>query len=434
MRPPNLTWRGYVTALAVAVLGGAGQWLETVSPLAWLPPAVLWVLLLAWEGRRCRRDPPALWPALPATLRLGRDEPIGLDMEGRASWRQAVEVAWPLPGGLSGDNARRRIVLRRGHREAIRWRVRGRRLGVMVFGDVYLRITGPLGLSRWIRRVPLEETLRVVPDVLSSPVARSGRGRQGERGLPRPGSGTELHGLRAYWPGDPLRAVDWKATARRGQPMVRLFDDQQALELLILLDVGRASGVSVGPLSRLHHFINIAARLAEAGGQAGDRIGGLCYAAGVTNQAPMVSGVAGVRRWRRILQAQRSLNEESNPLLAALQARHMLSHRGLVVFLTDLTDAEAAEQTLQAIALLGRKHLALVGAIVDVEARAMAREPDGGWLAPYRNLAGLELLNAQALLAERLRRLGAHVVLDSPQQLDEALLRAFDQLRRRRAV
>jgi uncharacterized protein (DUF58 family) len=216
--------------------------------------------------------------------------------------------------------------------------------------------------------------------------------------------------------------------------MVRLFDDQQALELLILLDVGRASGVRVGSLSRLHHFINIAARLAEAGGQSGDRIGGLCYAAGVTAQVPMVSGVAGVTRWRRVLQAQRSLNEESNPLLAALRARHMLSHRGLVVFLTDLTDAEAAEQTLQAIALLGRKHLALVGAIVDVEARAMARDSGGGWLAPYRNLAGQELLNAQALLAERLRRLGAHVVLDSPQQLDEALLRAFDQLRRRRAV
>lgn len=434
MRVPGLTWRGYGTALAVFALGVAGQWSAAVSAFAWLLPGAAWLAAVAWEGCYVRRHAPGLSCIAPASLHLGRTASVGLDLQGNGRWRQPVEVIWALPEGLAGEAGVRSVVLRPGGRAGVRWRVHGVRLGRCAFSTAHLSIAGPVGLSRWRLRRPAAAELTVVPDVLDQPAARGGRGRQGERRLPRPGTGTELRGLREYRPGDPLRAVDWKATARRREPVVRLYNDQQALELLMLLDVGRSSGVQAGSLSRLHHFVNISARLAEAAALAGDRLGGICYGADVVAQAPMAPGIAGVRRWRDVVRNLQSRSEESNPLLAALRARQMLSHRGLVVFLTDLTDAEAAEQTLQAVTLLGRRHLALVGAIVDVEAQAMAVEAGGGWLAPYRNLAGQELVNAQTLLAQRLRRLGADVVLDSPERLDAALLRRFDHLRRRRAV
>lgn len=435
MRLPHLTLRGYLSALAVVLLGIAAQWLAWLSPWAWVLPALAWAGLIAWEGARCRRLIPAVALRLPATLHLGRSEAAVLTLTGRAPWRQLAEIAWPLPAGLAAVNdGRRNLTLTRGRAATAQWRVRALRLGAVDLGSVYLRLSGPLGLSRWTHVRPLEDPVSVVPDTLRTATVTAGRGRQGERMLVRPGSGTDLHGLRDYRPGDPLRSVDWKATARRGKPVVRLFEDQQALELLVLLDAGRASGVEVGGLTRLHHFINLAARLAEAAGRAGDRIGGLAYGAGILAEAPMAGGPAGVRGLRRVIQAQQSVAEESNPLLAALRARHMLRHRGLVVFLTDLTDTEAAEQTQQAVALLGRRHLALIGAITDVEAAGLATAAGDGWMAPYRNLAGQELLNAQALLAERLRRLGAHVVVDAPERLDGALLQRFDQLRRRRAV
>lgn len=435
MRLPHLTLRGYLSALAVMLLGIAGQWLPGLSPWAWLLPALIWAGLIGWEGARCRRSMPGMDLQIPSTLYLGRPDNVALTLTGHAPWRQLAEIAWPVPDGLAvTSDGRRNVVLSNGNATRAEWRVRGLRLGAVELGSVYMRLSGPLGLSRWTCVRPLDERVSIVPDTLRSVTSRSGRGRQGERMLVRPGSGTDLHGLRDYRPGDPLRSVDWKATARRGKPVVRLFEDQQALELLVLVDAGRASGVEVGGLTRLHHFVNLAARLADAACRAGDRIGGIAYGAGVLAEAPMTGGPAGVRGLRGMLQAQVSVHEESNPLLAALRARHMLRHRGLVVFLTDLTDTEAAEQTHQAVALLGRRHLALIGAVADVEAARLATASGDGWMAPYRNLAGQELLNAQALLAERLRRLGAHVVVDTPDRLDGALLQRFDQLRRRRAV
>ncbi|MBA1149357.1 DUF58 domain-containing protein [Ectothiorhodospiraceae bacterium WFHF3C12] len=435
MHLPHLTVRGYLSALAVVVTGIAGQWLAWVSPWAWLLPAVVWLSLIGWEGSRTRRATPAMAIQMPSALYLGRDEHARLVLTGRASWRQTAELAWPLPAGLAAeDSGGRRVELVADGVAMPAWRIRGCRLGAVDLGTVHMRLSGPLGLSRWTYTQSLDTRVEVVPDILGPSAATSGRGRPGERAMVRPGSGTELHGLRDYSPGDPLRAVDWKGTARRGKPVVRLFDDQQALEMLVLVDAGRASGVEVGGLTRLHHFVNLAARLAEAAGTAGDRVGGLAFGSGVLAQAPMAGGPAGARGLRRMLQALESVSEESNPLVAALRARHMLRHRGLVVVLTDLTDAEAAEQMQQALALLGRKHLALVGAVADVEAAYLATASDGGWMTPYRNLAGQELLGAQALLAERLRRLGAHVVVESPRRLDGALLQRFDQLRRRRAV
>jgi len=434
MQLPHLTPRSYLLAFAAAAVGVAGQWVPGVAPAAWLLPASALLLVIAWEGRECRRHPVGVSLSLPGTLRLGQLVEAELRVDNPGYWPRTVDLAVPLPDGLDGDASRRRVRIAAHGRAHVGWRIRGTRLGEVSFSEGYLRAGGPFGLSRWTARRPLGAGARVRPDLLRDRPGGRGLGRDGERPVPRVGSGGDLHGLREYWPGDPLRAIDWKATARRQRPMVKLLDDRQSLELMVLLDAGRGSAVEAGPLSRLHHFVNVAARLAQAGGEAGDRVGCICYASGVTAEVPLAAGLDGVARVRRVLQQVRSAPEESNPLIAALAARHLLRHRGLVVFLTDLTDAEAALQMLQAVRVLGRKHLPLVGALVDLEARALASDAAPGWLTPYRNLAGQELLQAQQLLGERLRRLGARVLIEPPDRLDGRMLAHFSALRRRRAV
>ena len=106
-------------------------------------------------------------------------------------------------------------------------------------GPLEITLSDPLGLER------VEETLDDGLEVLIRPripTLRSVFSNQGPREtgaarstFRRP-SGFEIHAIRDYAPGEPLRAVHWPSTARRGRLMVKELDDAPRDELVIVLD------------------------------------------------------------------------------------------------------------------------------------------------------------------------------------------------------
>lgn len=58
----------------------------------------------------------------------------------------------------------------------------------------------------------------------------------GPRPTRRHGQGMELHDARPYQPGDDIRHLDWRATARSGKPVSKLFVEERARALFLLID------------------------------------------------------------------------------------------------------------------------------------------------------------------------------------------------------
>ena len=100
--------------------------------------------------------------------------------------------------------------------------------------------------------------VRVFPDL--SAVERYGklhlRNRTIEQGLRRMklrGAGTEFESLREWTDGDAFRAIDWKATARRGKLMVAQHEVERSQNVMLLLDCGRfmTPRIDAAPKARL---------------------------------------------------------------------------------------------------------------------------------------------------------------------------------------
>ena len=94
--------------------------------------------------------------------------------------------------------------------------------GADEFGTLYVWYENALGLMRRRRRIGAAKRSASIPDL--SAVERYGslhvRNRLIEAGLRRMrlrGAGTEFESLREWTDGDAFRAIDWKATARRGK-------------------------------------------------------------------------------------------------------------------------------------------------------------------------------------------------------------------------
>lgn len=65
------------------------------------------------------------------------------------------------------------------------------------------------------------------------------------------GQGIEFAGVREYLRGDDVRAIDWNVTARMGKPFVKMFDEDQELQIFLIVD--RSSSMFVGSKGRVKY-------------------------------------------------------------------------------------------------------------------------------------------------------------------------------------
>jgi uncharacterized protein (DUF58 family) len=86
------------------------------------------------------------------------------------------------------------------------------------------------------------------------------------------GRGLEFSHVRSYQVGDDVRAIDWKVTARRGQPYVRQFVEERDLLVMLVVDISGSGRFGPGEKSPLEIASEIAAALAFAAARNNDRI------------------------------------------------------------------------------------------------------------------------------------------------------------------
>jgi uncharacterized protein (DUF58 family) len=429
----NLTRRGIAFAVGILLLGVLSQWLPDGWPVAsaWRWLAVAWLLVLATEALIAQRRGLSAMAVPGPPLRLGRAGRLQLRLHNTAARAVEIQALWPLPPGTAGTAEARHCFVDAAAAIDFEAPLTPLRLGALSTESLLTRRRGRFGFAWWSQRLVVSGAQATVqPDLLGLPALQAGGTLGGEHAPQRRGAGMELLGLRDYQPGDPLRSVAWKSAAKGGPLRVREFAQEQHLDLLLVIDAGRAGAQQIGALTRLHHAVNIAARLAERATALGDRVGVLAYAGGRVAQTPLSGGLAGVRSIRRVLASLSTRSEESDPLAAATMVNRACRVRALVIWFTDFENA--ADSSLpQAMRRLLPKHLPLLAGLEDRALAVLAGQRPVEWQDPYRSLAAVHAIERAATARRRLARLGCEVVAAPPEKMDSALVARYLELRGR---
>ena len=347
-----------------------------------------------------------------------------------------------------------------------------RERGEFALGRVFLRYRGALGLvERWAAAVvgvaaeaalgeadfstslredsgesPQPQRVRVFP---AHEQARGDnefflmRARQTERQrrqLRLRGGGREFDSLREYQPGDELRAVSWTATARRGKVVTRQFMAERSQQVWVVLDAGRLSRTAFhlrrgdGPqyigeteaerdeahrlvVTQLDQATTAAVMLAQIVGQSGDKFGMLSYGTRVQQVLPPGAGPAHLRLLIDLLSATRSEGAEADPLLAVARLKQLQRRRGLLVWITELTDSAGRPELVTAAAELARRHLVVLVLLKHPELDAMAFTIPGTRHAMFHAAAATELLERRRETVAQLERQGVLIVEASAEEV-----------------
>ncbi|WP_157250467.1 DUF58 domain-containing protein [Nonomuraea typhae] len=323
--------------------------------------------------------------------------------------------------------------------------------------SVTVRAVGPLGLAARQGSHSVPWSVRVLPPFLSrkhlpSRLAKL-RELEGQHPALVRGQGTEFDSLREYVVGDDVRSIDWRASARRHDVVVRTWRPERDRRVLIVLDTGRTSAGRVGaapiPLAgdmgrlpveqlgsraaagrpapgwpRLDWSMDAALLLAALAARAGDRVDFLAYDRAVRS---WVSGASRTELLTSLVNAMAPIEAElveadSPGMVANILSR--AKRRCLVVLLTDLNAAALDEGLMPVLPQLSSRHLVLVAAVSDPQVAGMAGRRDTAEEVYEAAAAEYTRIERRRITA-RLRRHGVEVVDAAPEDIAPALADAY---------
>jgi len=379
------------------------------------------VLLVAADAVALYRRPlPRIRRSAPGRLALGGEGEVQVEADAggtpppsprRGDSRTVVWTDDPGPGLHRVGPDPLEMVIPAGSPVETSYRIEGRERGHTFLGDVHLRVLGPLGLL-WRRhreadRVPVSVQPGLRELHRHRTLALHHRRELGSHRLRELGEGREFARLREYVRGDDPRRIDWKATARHGEIIVREYEAERSQSLVLALDAGRLMGERFGDRERLDHALAAALVLADAAAVHGDSVGVLLFAD--TIQAFLPPGRHPLSRIADVLASVQSRRVEPDYPGAFRYLGRQLRRRSLVVLFSDVVDARASRALLAHLSASARHHLPLLVALRNVELEAAAVAPVSREEDVYHRAAAQELLQEREVALAAVRRQGVLV-------------------------
>ena len=417
---------------ALIALAGAAFILSTTIALAL--NAVLLALLVADAIALYRSPLPQVQRDVPPRLPLGGVVTVPVELHNPARVQQRVQ--WtddPGPGLVHGTVDVIDIELPAGGRMRVSTPLIAAERGSTHIGDLHMRVLSPLMLL-WRRvRVQRKDPVTVQPGLRELRrhrlLALHHRIDIGPRRVREIGEGREFERLREYVRGDDPRRIDWKATARRGAPIVRQYEAERSQSIVLAIDAGRLMSERFEGRERLDHSLAAALVLADAAAVHGDGVGVLLFADSV--QAYLPPARHALSRVADVLAKVETRRVEPDYPAAFRYLGRRLRRRSLVVLFTDVIDVRASGALLEHLGASARRHLPLIVALRNVELEAAAGTAVEDEHGAFQRAAAEELLQARAVALNGIRRRGVLVTDVRPEAATAETLARYLEIKRR---
>jgi uncharacterized protein (DUF58 family) len=403
---------------------------------------------------------------LPALLRVSQDRAVSLLVKVRNERRRALRLrlGLALPRELESPNEEVLVTLPEGaERSSLEWPCQPARRGHYQIKRAFLETASRFGFWAVRASVPMQCEVRVYPNLLQERKNLAAlflnRGAFGLHAQRQVGKGRDFEKLREYVPGDGFDEIHWKATARRGHPVTKVFQIERTQEVYVVMDASRLSGRPViadcglpiadlvsssgstvksaigNPQSALERFLTAALILGQAAEAQGDLFGLITFADQVQTFLRAKNGRQHYSACRDALYTLESqpVTPDFDEISAFIRAR--LRRRALLIFLTSLDDPVLAEGFVRNMSLLAGQHLVLVNMLKPPGADPLFTQPDVDGIDDlYRHLGGHLQWHGLRELEKILQRRGVRFTLLENERMASDLVSQYIGVKRRQLL
>jgi uncharacterized protein (DUF58 family) len=317
---------------------------------------------VALDGVISRSRLRAVKVRLPSVLRFvkGKSASFDLEVERARSAVRDLRIGLVAPAGVGADEETRATLTDEAVRFRVPWSVNPTERGSYRLTTAVVETPSAAALWTLRESKPIDSEIRVYPNLMSDKKTAASvlltRGK-GAHPLRQVGKGREFEKLREYMAGDTFNDIHWRATARHGRPVTKVFQVERTQEVYVVLDCSRLSGRTVGSEPALEQYLTASLLLGLAIQNDGDLFGVIAFDDKVKTVIRAGAGRAHFGTCRDALFAlkPRRVAPDYRELSQLLRTR--LRKRSLLMILSDLDDAAIAEEFETNMAVVRGRHL-----------------------------------------------------------------------------
>lgn len=375
----------------------------------------------------------------PERLSNGDRNQLQVLTQNRYPFPVVLEVVDELPFQFQERNFSFRFPLAAGQRKTHAYHLRPVKRGEYAFGALNAYAGSLIGLVMRRYRFDMGKTIPVFPSFLQMRryqlMAISNRLSEiGVKKIRRVGHSMEFEQIRDYVPGDDIRTVNWKATARRNQMMVNSFTEEKSQQVYCVIDKGRVMKMPFDGLSLLDHSINASVVLSNVALLKQDKAGIITFSEEIGDFLPASGKVAQMNSILELLHRQKTRYLESDFEKLYAHMKRRITQRSLVMLFTNFESLNALQRQLPYLRRIARNHLLMVVFFENSLLSEQMRKPAGSLEEVYRRTIAAKFAFEKKQIVRELQQHGILTLLTAPEQLTVNAVNRYLELKSRQAI
>ena len=432
-----LRYRFYYLLSAVILIIALGY---AVPPLFSIGRILFWLLvalvvmdfILLWSRRGIQA-----YRTLSPRFSNGDDNPVSIRIESNYPFAIHTDVIDEVPPIFQRRDILFKADVRRLGEATITYQLRPTERGVYSFGRVRVFASTLLGLVERRFTCCEPQSVKVYPSYLMlrqyELLAMSNNLKEmGIKRIRRIGNNTDFEQIKDYIVGDDYRTINWRATARRHQLMVNVYQEERSQPVYSVIDKGRMMQQAFEEMTLLDYAINASLVLSYVAVNKQDKAGLITFSDqfGTFVQASRQQGQ--MQQLQEALYAEHTQFGETDysALLAGL-SRHV-THRSLLILYPSFTSMASMRRQLQYLRQLALRHRLLVVFFEDEELSSyLSSLPSHlSTESVYQHVIAEKFAYEQRLIVQTLRQYGIQSLLTTPRNLSVDVINKYLEMKR----
>lgn len=302
--------------------------------------------------------------------------------------------------------------------------------GVFEFGALIVYVSSPLSLLRRQIQFDVGATVKVYPSFLEMRkyelLAISNRLTEaGVHRIRKISNNSDFEQIREYVLGDDMRAINWKATARRSQMMVNQYQDEKSQQVYALIDAGRTMEAPFDGMSLLNYSINASLIMADVVLLKKDRAGLMSFSNKVSDFLPAESKKTQLSKVMESLHNLETKHEESDFEKVYVAVKQFIRKRSLLMVYTNFEGVSSMKRQLPYFKSLAKSHLVVIVFFKNTQLNKILAEKPNNLEDIYVKTITEKFEYEKRQIVKELARHGIHSVLTEPKELNVDVINKY---------
>ncbi len=358
----------------------------------------------------------------PEKLSNGDENPIIISIKNFYTFTITVKVIDEIPFQFQVRNFELRRKIKNASQDEFQYKLRPIERGEYFFGNLNIYVCSPLRLISKRYKFNKDQMVPTYPSYIQlrkyDLIAFSNNLFQyGVKKIRRIGHTMEFEQIKEYVPGDDIRTLNWKSTAKKNSLMVNQFQDEKSQNVYMVIDKGRVMKMPFNGLSLLDYAINATLVLSNVILKKQDKAGMFSFSKKIENRVVAEKKSSQMQKILESLYNIKTNFYESDYSRLYVDIKKNINQRSLIVLYTNFETMDSLHRQLTYLKGIAKSHLLVVVFFQNTELNEITNRKATTIQEVYDKVIAEKFIFEKKLIVNELKKYGIHSVLTQPESL-----------------